>query len=127
MDKYTIYKTEKELDKELVFTRIVIFEKCRKYDFKSIGGLKYWYDKNGKTIRIDNDDSSLDIAEFIDIVDIVGFKGNTFLEAGYVYAPYVPVFTTPEVSCTPSEQIASRYSKKRINNNFYGTISVQNL
>lgn len=26
---------------------------------------------------------------------LLGMKGNTFLEAGYVYAPYVPIQATP--------------------------------
>jgi hypothetical protein len=118
-----LYKTEKELKKELVLTRIVIFEKCKPYDFKN-NGLKYWYDKNGKVIRIDNDDSSLDMTQFI------AFKGESFLEAGYVYAPYIPVMATQtivESSFLPSEKIKSRYAMTQINSNLYSTITFGNL
>ena len=30
--------------------------------------------------------------KFIQFGSIIGHKGNTFLEAGYVYAPYIPMF-----------------------------------
>jgi hypothetical protein len=28
----------------------------------------------------------------------MGFKGQSFVDAGYVYAPYIPISTTPSVS-----------------------------
>ena len=94
--------------KEKSITRIVLFEKCKQYDFIR-NGLKYWYDKNGNVIRIDNDDSSLDIRQFI------GFK----VGAGYVFAPYIPLMVTPVVSqqdmvtnIITASNIISRYSLK---------------
>lgn len=28
---------------------------------------------------------------------VMGFKGNSFLDTGYVYAPYIPIYTTPTI------------------------------
>lgn len=28
---------------------------------------------------------------------LLGFKGDAFLEAGYIYAPYIPMYTTPTI------------------------------
>jgi hypothetical protein len=99
-------------EEEKSITRIVIFEKCKPYDFVK-NGLKYWHDKNGNVIRIDNDDSSLDMKKFI------GIKGNSFLGTGYVFAPYVPLMMTPATSerdlftnILVASNIVSRYSTK---------------
>jgi hypothetical protein len=80
----------------------------------------------------------------------IGKKGS--LEQGYVFAPYIPMTTTSVISgytsknvirkrkiskifdlgldvkdeFSPSKSITSRYSKKIINNNFYGTIEIKN-
>ena len=81
---------------------------------------------------------------------LIGKKSS--LEPGYVYAPYIPVQTSSVISgytsknvsrkrkinkifdldldikdeFSPSKSIMSRYSKKIINNNFYGTIEIKN-
>jgi len=81
---------------------------------------------------------------------LIGKKSS--LEQGYVYAPYIPVTTTSVISgytsknvsrkrkinkifdlgldikdeFSPNKSIMSRYSKKIINNNFYGTIEIKN-
>lgn len=81
---------------------------------------------------------------------IIGKKSS--LEQGYIFAPYIPMTTTSIISeCTsknvnrkrkinkifglgldikdefsPSKSITSRYAKKIINNNFYGTIEIKN-
>ena len=79
-------------------------------------------------------------------------KKSSDLEPGYVWAPYIPM-TTSEIivgygskntsrkrkinkifnlgldikdEFSPSKSIMSRYSKKIINNNFYGTIFIDN-
>ena len=80
---------------------------------------------------------------------LIGKKSS--LEQGYVYAPYIPMTTTSVISgytsknisrkqkinkifgldlnikdeFSPSKSIMSRYSKKIINNNFYGTIEIK--
>jgi hypothetical protein len=58
-------------------------------------------------------------------------RGESFLEAGYIYAPYIPITTTQTIydsnDFTPSESIMSRYSRRVVDNRFYGTISVNDL
>jgi hypothetical protein len=64
---------------------------------------------------------------------LMGFKGNSALDAGYFYAPYIPLLSTPTVldpnSYTPSKGIMCRYGKKMVEDGglFYGTINVTNL
>ncbi len=62
---------------------------------------------------------------------LVGHKGNTFLEAGYVYAPYIPLQLTATIydpnDFTPRKGIMTRYAKKMINNRFYGVIYIDNI
>ena len=83
---------------------------------------------------------------------LIGKKSDNLIEPGQVYAPYIPIQTTSVVSeynsknisrkkkinkifnlgldikdgFSPSKSIMSRYSKKIINNNFYGTIETKN-
>lgn len=48
------------------------------------------------------------------------------MDAGYVYAPYIPVIETPQVEwdrVTP-DRIAARYANREVNPNFYGEINV---
>ena len=40
-----------------------------------------------KTVTIRGPDNSV----------LVGYKGSEFLEAGYVYAPYIPIYRTPNI------------------------------
>lgn len=62
---------------------------------------------------------------------LVGHKGNTFLEAGYVYAPYIPLQLTQTIQdpndFTPRKGIMTRYAKKMVNNRFYGVILIDNI
>jgi len=62
---------------------------------------------------------------------LLGHKGNTFLEAGYVYAPYIPMQLTQVITdpndLTPRKGILTRYGKKMVNNRFYGVISIDNI
>lgn len=62
---------------------------------------------------------------------LIGHKGNTFLEAGYVYAPYIPLQLTATIydpnDFTPRKGIMTRYAKKMINNRFYGVILIDNI
>lgn len=53
---------------------------------------------------------------------VVGYKGTSYLEGGYVYAPYLPVYTTPTVMLDDfvnRKGVATRYGKKVINTKFY--------
>lgn len=64
---------------------------------------------------------------------LLGFKGSSVLDAGYFYAPYIPLLSTPTVldpnSFTPNKGIMTRYGKKLIEDGglYYGTINVTNL
>jgi hypothetical protein len=62
---------------------------------------------------------------------LMGFRGNQFLETGAVYAPYIPVMTTPLVydpeTFTPRKGIMTRYAKKMVRPEFYGKIIVADL
>jgi hypothetical protein len=62
---------------------------------------------------------------------LCGHKGDTFLEAGYVYAPYIPLQLTQTIydpnDMTPRKGIMTRYAKKMVNNRFYGVIVIENI
>jgi hypothetical protein len=61
-------------------------------------------------------------------VILVGRKGNSFLESGYVYAPYVPLQTTPTIfdpeSFVPRKGVMTRYAKKMVRPDMYGLVIV---
>lgn len=58
---------------------------------------------------------------------LVGLKGSTFLESGYIYAPYVPLILTPVIYAqddfTPRKGIMTRYGKKMVRADFYATVT----
>lgn len=62
---------------------------------------------------------------------LIGLKGNTFLESGYVYAPYVPLILTPVIYAqedfTPRKGIMTRYGKKMVRSDFYATVTVLDM
>ena len=62
---------------------------------------------------------------------LLGFRGSQFLEAGAVYAPYVPLLMTPLVydpeTFTPRKGLMTRYAKKMIRPEFYGKIFISDL
>lgn len=62
---------------------------------------------------------------------LVGHKGSTFLEAGYIYAPYIPLQLTQTIydpnDFTPRKGIMTRYAKKMVNNRFYGVVIIDNV
>jgi len=62
---------------------------------------------------------------------LIGHKGNTFLEAGYIYAPYIPLQLTETISdpndFTKRKGIITRYAKKMVNNKFYGVVIIDNI
>lgn len=62
---------------------------------------------------------------------LIGHKGNTFLEAGYIYAPYIPLQLTATIQdpndFTPRKGIMTRYAKKMVNNRFYGVVYIDNI
>ena len=62
---------------------------------------------------------------------LVGFRGSQFLEAGAVFAPYIPLIMTPLVydpnTFTPRKGLLTRYAKKMVRPEFYGLIQVNGL
>ena len=64
-------------------------------------------------------------------VILMGFRGTQFLEAGAVFAPYVPLIMTPLIydpeTFTPRKGLLTRYAKKMLRPEFYGKIYVSGL
>ena len=64
-------------------------------------------------------------------VVLVGRKGNSFLESGYVYAPYVPLQVTPTIfgveDFVPRKGVMTRYAKKMVRPDMYGLVIVRGL
>lgn len=53
---------------------------------------------------------------------LVGYKGKSFIDAGYVYAPYLPVFATQMIMLDDflgRQGFATSYAKKLINVKYY--------
>jgi hypothetical protein len=68
---------------------------------------------------------------FLRNVVLVGRKGSSFLESGYVYAPYVPLQTTPTIfgqdDFVPRKGVMTRYAKKMVKPDHYGLVIVRGL
>lgn len=64
-------------------------------------------------------------------VVLCGRKGSSFLESGYVYAPYVPLQMTPTIFGTedfvPRKGVMTRYAKKMVRPDMYGLVIVTDL
>lgn len=64
----------------------------------------------------------------LDNIILMGFRGTQFLETGAVYAPYVPLITTPlvydPVNFTPRKGVMTRYAKKIVRPEFFGKVVV---
>lgn len=64
---------------------------------------------------------------------LMGYKGGTVLDAGYFYAPYIPLLSTPTVldpnSFSPNRGIMTRYGKKLIEDGslYYAALTVSNI
>jgi hypothetical protein len=62
---------------------------------------------------------------------LIGLKGSTFLESGYIYAPYVPLILTPVIYApddfSPRKGIMTRYGKKMVRRDFYATVTVLDM
>ena len=68
---------------------------------------------------------------FIRNVILVGRRGASFLESGYVYAPYVPLQTTPTIfgpeDFVPRKGVMTRYAKKMVRPDMYGLVICRGL
>jgi len=62
---------------------------------------------------------------------LIGHKGTSILETGYIYAPYVPMQLTPVMynpfDFTPIRGIMTRYAKKMVLNRYFGRIFCDGL
>lgn len=62
---------------------------------------------------------------------LVGHKGTSLLDTGYIFAPYIalalsPVLTDP-TNFTNVRGVMTRYAKKLVNNRYYGLVFVDNV
>lgn len=68
---------------------------------------------------------------FLRNVILVGRKGGSFLESGYVYAPYVPLQSTPTIfdpeTFAPRKAVMTRYGKAMVRPDYYGLVVVRDL
>jgi len=68
---------------------------------------------------------------FLRNVILVGRKGSSFLESGYVYAPYVPLQVTPTIfgveDFVPRKGVMTRYAKQMVRPDLYGIVIVRGL
>ena len=64
-------------------------------------------------------------------VVLVARIGSSFLESGYVYAPYVPLQTTPTIfgpeDFVPRKGVMTRYAKKMVRPDMYGLVICRGL
>jgi len=62
---------------------------------------------------------------------LVGFRGKQFLEAGAVFAPYIPLIMTPLIydpnTFTPRKGLLTRFAKKMLRPEFYGKVYINGL
>ena len=62
---------------------------------------------------------------------LVGRRGSSFLESGYVYAPYVPLQTTPTIfgpeDFVPRKGVMTRYAKKMVRPDMYGLVVIRGM
>jgi len=68
---------------------------------------------------------------FLRNVCLVGRRGASFLESGYVYAPYVPLQVTPTIfgveDFVPRKGVMTRYAKKMVRPDMYGLVIVSDF
>ena len=62
---------------------------------------------------------------------LVGHRGNSILESGYIYSPYIPMQLTPVMynpfDFKPIRGIMTRYAKKMVLNRYYGKVLCSGL
>lgn len=68
---------------------------------------------------------------FLRNVILVGRKGASFLESGYVYAPYVPLQVTPTLydpeSFVPRKGVMTRFGRKMVRPDHFGLVVVVDM
>ena len=85
-------------------------------------------------VRVGNVSKKLDVyvdPYFPRNVVLVGRRGGSFLESGYVYAPYVPLQVTPTIfgieDFVPRKGVMTRYAKKMVRPDMYGLVICRGL
>lgn len=61
---------------------------------------------------------------------LVGYKGRDFTRSGYIYAPWLMLFSTPTITLDDflnRKGMASSYAKKMINSRYYAKIKMSNF
>lgn len=60
---------------------------------------------------------------------LAGYKGSSLFDAGYIYAPYMPIMTTQllmDETFTGKQGFASSYGKRMTNTDFYAACKITN-
>ena len=85
-------------------------------------------------VRVGNVSKKLDVyvdPYFPRNLVLVGRRGGSFLESGYVYAPYVPLQVTPTIfgieDFVPRKGVLTRYAKKMVRPDMYGLVICRGL
>jgi hypothetical protein len=58
---------------------------------------------------------------------LLGYKGNMFLEAGYVWAPYLPLYTTRTIvldDMVGRFGMVQSYGRKFVNSKFFAPVTI---
>ena len=59
---------------------------------------------------------------------LLGHKGSNMFETGYIYAPYVPLYTTPVLmdpnDMVPRRAVMSRFARKPVVTDLYATVTI---
>lgn len=62
---------------------------------------------------------------------LIGYKGSSFLETGFIYAPYIPLIVTPTLYApedfSPRKGVMTRYAKKMVQPSFYGKVILKGM
>lgn len=61
---------------------------------------------------------------------LVGYKGKDFTRSGYIYAPWLLLFSTPTITLDDflnRKGLASSYAKKMVNSRYYAKIKMSNF
>jgi hypothetical protein len=75
-----------------------------------------------KDLRLINETSASSTGNML-----LGFKGTQFFEAGFVWAPYQLLYTTPTLQTADflsQKGMASRYATKMVNQDMYVRIDI---
>ena len=60
---------------------------------------------------------------------LMGYKGGSYLEGGYIYAPFLPLYTTPTMMTDDflsRKGVATQYGKKMINTKYFASGQITN-